>query len=179
LGAAALLFAFAQAININHGGTPGMSRYAVWLIPLAVAVLPKRRTIESTHELKRERLLWGAAIVSAIWSIAFFRPSLPDQSLVPTRLALYQWTHYPGLLNPVPEIFAERLRHQDGVNTLAATPDCEKVLIQSGQWPDPCRPQSAPWFCVDQGAHCYANRTARRDYRYVRVERRGGWRLIP
>ena len=42
LGAQAFfLFAFAQAPNANSGGTPGMSRYALWLLPLAVLLLDR------------------------------------------------------------------------------------------------------------------------------------------
>jgi len=34
--AAWLAFVAATAGNVNHGGTPGLSRYATWFIPLAI-----------------------------------------------------------------------------------------------------------------------------------------------
>ena len=94
----------------------------------------------------------------------------------PTRLAMLQWTRFPGWQNPVPEVFAERLRGQDAVNELAGTPGCEKVLIQAGTWPHLCVPQPSPDACMQANAWCYGNRTSA-GYDFVQVPRRGGYRL--
>ena len=169
LAGAVFLFSFAQTMNVNHGGTPTMSRYALWLIPLVMPFLPGRSIEGSRHSL--EWIFTGCAIGSAMLSLMWFRPSLPEDSVTPTRVAMYQWTHYPGLLNPVPEIFAERLRHQDGVNLLAATPGCEKVLLKGGVWPDPCAPVEIPGWCKGPDVLCYANRAAG-GYAFVTALRR-------
>ena len=39
VGGVGLLFAFSQAINVNSGGTPGPSRYALWFVPLGLPLL--------------------------------------------------------------------------------------------------------------------------------------------
>jgi len=165
------LFAFGQAVNLNHGGTPGMSRYALWLIPLIIPLL----RAPALRVGRRRDLMAVVAIVSAGWSAAFFRPGLPEQYLHP-RLASFLWDRYPTLHNPLPEIFAERLRHREPVNTLAATPSCSKALLLGGQWPTPCSPQAIPSACAQPGALCYANR-ASSGYHFVRVSRRGGVRF--
>jgi hypothetical protein len=167
------LFSFTQAVNINHGGTPSMSRYALWLLPLAFPVLPH------AGDRLGPRVSWamGAAVaVSVFWSVLFFYPQRPEGHLQPTPLAHWQWTRFPGWQNPVPEIFAERLRGRDAVNELAATPGCEKVLIQAGVWPEPCPPQPTPPRCRQPDASCYANRADGR-YEFVQVPRRGGYTI--
>ena len=167
------LFAFAQAPNVNSGGTPGMSRYALWLIPpfaFAISLFrfpPWRRAVFT-----------GMVVLSAGWSVVCFRPTAPENYLEPTPLAFYVWSHYPAAENPLPEIFAERLRHRDGVNTLASTPNCAKALLQDGVWPDPCEPVGElPVECRIQGTLCYANRRTDGSYAFVPTSRRGGINL--
>jgi hypothetical protein len=167
------LFSFTQAININHGGTPSMSRYALWLVPLTLVWMPERA---GTTDPRPQRLLLALTAASIAWNVAFFHPRLPEGHLRPTRLASFQWTRFPAWQNPVPEIFAERLRGRDAVNELAATAGCEKVLIQAGTWPHPCPAQPMPPACAQPDVWCYGNRT-RDGYEYVQVPRRGGYRL--
>ena len=171
---AVFLFAFAQAPNVNSGGTPGLSRYALWLVPPSVLLI-------AGLELPGWRRTALAVLVglSAAWNVAAFFPAVPEAYLDPTRLAMSVWTRYPSFENPLPEIFAERLRHRDGVNTLAATPDCSKILIQGGAWPPSCASSiAAPPGCLVDGALCYANRTRDGSYAFVRTSRRGGIRLM-
>lgn len=168
-----LLAAFAQTMNVNHGATPGMSRYGLWLIPLAVPLIDS--TLRQTAPFHR-RLMIGAIVASAAWNVIAFAPARGEGFLEPTRLALYQWHYYPGAIDPLPEIFAERLRHQESVNTFAAVDTCAKALLQSGQWPAPCSPRPVPDVCRPEGVHCYANRT-NVGYDFRVVTRRGGMRL--
>jgi hypothetical protein len=176
LGAAAIfLVAFGQTENLNHGATPSMSRYALWLIPLAVPWLASDAP-GATIRRWTERLVVAVSVSGAIWSAVYFQPSRPERYLEPTRLAAFIWERYPGLNNPPPEIFAERLRHQEPANTLAATPSCSKALLTSGQWPSPCSPAPVPPQCQGPGVMCYANRTPS-GYDFVTTSRRGGYRL--
>jgi hypothetical protein len=167
---ALFLCAFAQAPNVNSGGTPSLSRYALWLIPPLVPLFP------GTGSRKRPGAALPALVgLSAIWTAVYFRPAIPESYLEPTRVALRVWSTYPSLENPLPEIFAERLRHRDGVNTLAATPNCAKVLVQDGVWPQPCAaPRVPPVECDSEGELCYANRKADGSYAFVPTSRRGG-----
>lgn len=167
---ALFLCAFAQAPNVNSGGTPSLSRYALWLIPPVAALLPGARS--RTGLAAALPALVG---LSAIWTAVYFRPSIPESYLEPTRTALTVWSAHPSWENPLPEIFAERLRHRDGANTLAATPNCAKVLIQDGVWPQPCTaPSVSATACDGEGALCYANRRDDGTYAFVPTSRRGG-----
>jgi hypothetical protein len=160
LSCACLLAVFGRVGNLNHGATPGISRYGLWLIPLAIPFLRDYR-IGSVSKW----CLGVAAIAGVVWSIAFYRPSLPESYDHPSRAALWIWTHYPSVNNPVPEIFAERLLHQEDIRPIAATPGCEKVLTYNGHWPDRC-PVVLPAQCFL--GTCYANR--RRDGTYGFVQ---------
>jgi hypothetical protein len=170
------LFAFAQAPNANSGGTPGMSRYALWLVPPLVLLIDRHRVLE--HGKRVMPALTALTMLSVLWSLALFNPLRPQSYLSPTPLAAWVWRGHPGLENPLPEIFAERLRHQDGVNPIASTADCEKALLQEGRWPDPCgSAQPLPEACQSEGALCYANRHADGSYAFVPTSRRGGVRV--
>ena len=68
---AVFLVTFAQSTNINSGATPGMSRYGVWLIPLAIPVF------ERAGDLVRGRprqALAAVALSSCVWSMVAFQP---------------------------------------------------------------------------------------------------------
>ena len=163
------LTAFAQAENVNSGGTPGMARYALWLMPPALLLLHGR-----PQSLAGRSAGAIATALSVACALIWFRPTLPESYLFPTRTALYVWENYPGLENPLPEIFAERLRHADNVNTLASTPTCAKALLQSGQWPADCPRVETVEACRAEGALCYANRQRDGTYVFVKTSRRGG-----
>jgi hypothetical protein len=96
-----------------------------------------------------------------VWA---FHPARAEAADQPTRLASFLWTRYPSIDNPLPEIFAERLRGLDENWLPVATPGCEKVLLpgrggRDSVWPMPCAPVSVPARCQVAGATCYANRT--------------------
>jgi hypothetical protein len=160
------LLSFAQITNVNHGGTPGMSRYTVWLIPLAIPLLQ-----EADAAFSQKLRLWLApvAMASLIWSLFVFHPEQPDNYSQPTKLAAFLWKHHPSLNNPLPEIFFERVSHIDPPVFPIATATCSKVLLVEGLWPTRCQPEGAvPFDCMDPGALCYANRTAH-GYEFVEV----------
>lgn len=154
-----LLFAAAQAGNVNHGGTPGMSRYALWLFAalLPAAAVSARRV--------QDHAAAAAAVVgiTAVMTWAAFRPVFDDgRALRPTILASAVWAHWPGLDNPVPEVFAERTSGWDGAPPVPATDvQCRKVLtVGTGTealFPFPCEPLRAPDACTHAGALGYAN----------------------
>jgi hypothetical protein len=165
--AAWLAFVAAMATNVNHGGTPGLSRYAAWFIPLAIPLFQ-----EIEHVMGR-RVAWMAlpAVVSAALGVWAFHPARAEAADRPTRLASFLWTSYPSIDNPLPEIFVERLRGLDENWLPVATPGCEKVLLpgrggRDSVWPMPCAPAPVPARCQVAGATCYANRT-RTGYEFV------------
>jgi hypothetical protein len=164
LSAVWLLFVFSQMINMNHGGTPGMSRYALWLIPLAIPFLDRDGAPDA-----RTWLRVTVAAAAAAWSVWLFRPAAPEHYLEPSAAAKYVWTRYPALDNPVPEIFVERMRHAELFRLTAATPDCSKVLLWHGEWPAVCPARPTPDWCAP--GSCYANRGRDGEYRFTAVAR--------
>jgi hypothetical protein len=158
--AAWLAFVAATATNVNHGGTPGLSRYATWFIPLAVPLF------QELDRVLGRRVAWMAvpALASAALGVWAFNPARAEAADRPTRLASFLWTRYPSFDNPLPEIFAERLGGLDGNWLPVATPGCEKILLpgrggRDSVWPMPCAPVTPPARCQQPGATCYANRT--------------------
>jgi len=180
-----LAFVAATAANVNHGGTPGLSRYATSFIPLAIPLFLK------ADQLFGRRIAWMVlpAVASAALGVWTFHPARAEAVDRPTRLASFLWTRHPSIDNPLPEIFAERLRGLDENWLPVATPGCEKVLLpgrggRDSVWPMPCVPVSPPARCQEPGATCYANRT-KTGYEFVsprvsapqafRLDRRRTW----
>jgi hypothetical protein len=162
VGMAIVLLAATQTPNVNHGGTPGMSRYGVWLVGLMVPLVVRGDRVVSA----RWRVAYtGIVILSVLYAAYMFRPGLGDAGTLPspTRLAQFVWTETPWLDNPLPEVFAERVAHVDGsVFVPVATDGCEKALVigtgTSVRWPPNCAPVMPPEECVQNGVLCYVNR---------------------
>jgi hypothetical protein len=177
--AVVFLLSFAQSTNINSGATPGMSRYGVWLIPLAIPILQQAGVVVPARRL---RWLAPVALASCLWCAVAFQPRLPERSGTPSRTASVIWARWPSADNPLTEVFAERLSYAEPGLAPIATPGCTKVLLIDGKWPVPCRPEPAPRWCAAAGALCYANRDGP-GYRFVRAaypagsgfERRRTW----
>jgi hypothetical protein len=149
-----MLAADAQSVNLNHGATPGMNRWTLWLTPWLLL-------IGGPVAHRRARALAALAALQVLWSVWFFRPSVPEVYRYPTMTASWLWTHAPGWYSPAPEIFAERVSHREPAVLPVAWPGCTKVLIVDGQWPEPCVPTApAPASCLGTGRLCYATPSA-------------------
>jgi hypothetical protein len=160
LAAAGLfLVSFSLTNNYNHGATPSMSRYALWLIPLAVPFLRQVREIAPPAAISWP--LSALAIGSCLWSLAMFHPERSESRPV-TWLANWLWTNHPSLDRPLPEVFVERLRGADREWWLPVpTLGCTKILLNGRGdqpvWPIPCFPTALPPECRERTAFCYAN----------------------
>jgi hypothetical protein len=166
-GACIFLVSFAQTPNFNHGGTPGVSRYTLWLIPLAIPILQRASDAPSPFS---QRGFVSLALASCLWCIVAFHPSLPERYKAPSRAASAIWERWPSLDNPLPEIFSERQSGNEPGLLPVATSGCTKVLLVGGTWPVPCFPQTVPADCGSPGTLCYANRRER-GYAFVAVAR--------
>ncbi|ODS53274.1 MAG: hypothetical protein ABS36_15255 [Acidobacteria bacterium SCN 69-37] len=158
--AAVFLYAFAQTSNPHHGGTPSLTRYALWFIPLSLAVWMPWRQVSGRLG---QRVLAVAAVVSAFGSLIAFHPGVPQNAREPTRLASWLWTQHAAWNNPLPEVFAETLAHVEGTRVPMTSAGCAKILLASrgaGEpvWPIPCLPAPLPPQCQVTGTLCYANR---------------------
>ncbi len=165
------LTSFAQTGNMHHGATPGMSRYALWLVPLGIPLLREFREVAG----RRLQLLVAAfALPSALISTFVFHPQHPDNYREPTWLANWMWTRHPARTNPMPEIFVDVLDPTGREQLPLAAPGCAKMLLigrgdDQGMWPIPCYPAEIPPHCRQPNALCYAN-LARGKYQFVPTE---------
>ena len=158
---AAFLVSFTQTSNLHHGATPGMSRYALWLIPLGI---PSLRLAWDLGGAVFHRSVWTAAVVSAATMTFAFHPRIDEYTAEPSPLARWLWTRHPGWNNPLPEVFVE-IMNGPGERRFVpvATTQCGKVLTvgrnDGSAFPIPCYPPVMPPECRAAGALCYANRT--------------------
>lgn len=156
LTAIALLTIVSQQPNMNQGGNPDVSRYAVWLLPLALPWL-----LDADHSRRRSTRLLGASLlaVCVAWTAVTFLPTRPESYRYPTALATWLWTRHPSWTMPRAEAFGERTSHREPAIVPTATRGCEKVLLFEGRWPANCPPStSPPPACEAPGAYCYADR---------------------
>jgi hypothetical protein len=167
-----LLVAFSQPGNINHGGTRGMSRYALWLAPFAIPALARPWAAGDKARLALAAL--GA--LSLVSAFQDYLPSRPERYLEPTPLARWLWTRHPRFDRPLPEVFAERAWGYPPLGSVpAGLPGCQMALVRGddsplGRWPLPCAPAEKPAWCRQAGVLCYAQADAG-GYRFQRAPR--------
>jgi hypothetical protein len=167
---ALFLYAAARTNNTHHGATPSLSRYALWLLPLAI---PFFAAVRNQGGALARTALGALAVVSTATSVFAFHPAVTQNTREPTWLATWIWTHHPTRHNPLPEVFSATHLHVEGTTTPVATAKCEKILLavptgDAGAWPVPCYPADVPLHCLVPDAICYANRVGNA-YRFVRA----------
>jgi hypothetical protein len=161
------LVSFAMNGNMHNAGTPGMSRYGLWFIPLT---LPWLAELNAVGGGLSRALVLAAAVPSVAVSTFVFHPAQHDNYRQPTMLAHVLWTRHPNWNNPLPEVFVDSQIGRVEGDVPSATEHCEKILLvgrgSQGMWPRPCFPAVVPDSCRAPGVYCYANRTAN-GYRFV------------
>jgi hypothetical protein len=156
-----LLAGYAQSVNLNHGATPGINRWTMWLMPwlLLIVAASGQATLggEASAGRARRAIVPLVATLHVAWGIWFFRPGLPEVYRYPSALAAWLWTHAPSWYAPAPEIFAERVSHREPPVLPVAWPGCTIVLLIDGQWPASCLPTAdPPAVCREPDGLCYA-----------------------
>ena len=73
LMALVFLISFSQTPNFNAGGTRRLTRYALWLLPLAIPLL---LLAQDTFGARLRRWLIPAAVASCALSLLMFAPKL-------------------------------------------------------------------------------------------------------
>lgn len=100
--------------NWNHGQTV-FSRYAYWLsIPIIFGFVASLKALPRRWETG----LGATVIIIQLMTLAYYGiwgKNARSDYLDFKPIARYVFLHYPELYNPVPEIFIERLRHQEGM----------------------------------------------------------------
>jgi hypothetical protein len=130
------LFVFAQTTNVNSGGTVHVSRYVLWLIPLALPAIDitTRPLLSYAPGLS----LFAAMFVFAVY-LGYFQPDQPERYVEHSPQATWLLTRFPTLYHPLPEVFVERTLHIDGgPNVSAADPACRLILLVKARPEQPC-----------------------------------------
>jgi hypothetical protein len=164
------MFGFSQTTHFNSGGQ-GPSRYALWLIPLAIPLMGLAARTWGRRIRAAVALMTAVSCVSA-WQL--YQPQTYEGLyLYPTQIASLVWNYLPALDNPIPEIFYDRNAHQEGQITSftsVGTPSCTKVLLVGGQPAAGCSISGPlPAACSASSDFCYANLVGTR-YDYVSVD---------
>lgn len=156
----ALVIVLSRPLNLNHGGSPGISRYALWLL---ACLWPLVADGAWRIEQRRPWLMTAALMLVVAMSWYSFRPEAVDRGGgTPSMGATAIWTRWPGFEDPLPEVFAERVSGVDGEPPVPiALTRCGKMLIRgdgrNSWWPFPCEPRRAPAECTTLNALCYVN----------------------
>lgn len=102
------LYAQSSTVNLNSGGSPDVSRYSLWYIPM---FLPMIRIIIDElggwNRIARSAVL-GLALAVGIFNIFAYNPVRPEDNRKPTKLSYLIQKYAPYAYNPPSEIFAER-----------------------------------------------------------------------
>ena len=130
------LFVFAQTTNVNSGGTIYVSRYALWLIPLALpAMAMSSRYLDARVP---GMMLIGALALFATY-LSYFHPNQGERYVEHSPQAAWLMTHAPAAYRPLPEVFVERELHIDGgPRVSAADPVCQLMFILAAHSEQPC-----------------------------------------
>jgi hypothetical protein len=149
-----LLVVWSQNPNMNHGGTPGVNR---WVLSLLAVALPWIGPVYLALGTVGRSMAAATVLIVAGWSAFQHVPSRPEQYLRPAGLAETVWQ--AGWLDVTPaEVFAERSQHREPPSVPMAVGGCDVVLVSELQWPLQCVPVDAvfPAACHRAGSMCYA-----------------------
>lgn len=133
------LFAQSSTENLNSGATSGLSRYALWYIPLFFPFLLKIITaLDFICLTKVKRYSLYVFIIGCLFfNLLYYRPTLPENYIKPTLVSYWIQKILPSIYNPPIEVFAERFSNRPAempglINQQVLAiigPDCRKILI--------------------------------------------------
>jgi hypothetical protein len=132
-----LLWSQSRTLNLNHGGTYRISRYALWFLYVFFLMIWQiglwlRRTGSSTR-----RVWLGVTAVVGVTIIFSYWPTRPERYLDPTWASRLLYDRCPGIYDPMPEIFTERYRRWEEnlpENVWAVSnPSGNKILVRRGR----------------------------------------------
>lgn len=127
----ASIYSHASTENLNSGATPGLSRYALWYIPLiypaALAVTAAILHLTGFRRVALGSIVWTGVLAGLILTLSTRWESYTSPSFS-SRLVQ---TYTPWLYTPPAEIFAERYSGLgEAILPLAVVgPDCRKTLL--------------------------------------------------
>ncbi|MDD8026138.1 MAG: hypothetical protein PHI34_06480 [Acidobacteriota bacterium] len=128
-----LLWIQSSTGNMNHGATVHITRYAVWY--LGFFFLAAARLLSGLRRRPSARAAAGLGLagVLGLVSVVTFPPSRPEIYVAPTAFSTRLYADEPSLYNPLPEIFFERMRGEEGAPPkrvwAVSNPSGSKILI--------------------------------------------------
>lgn len=132
-----LLWSQSRSMNLNHGGTYLISRYALWYLyifflmlwQLGLALRKSARAVKWTW--------FAAGALAGCFALIQFWPTRPEEYLRPTPASLWLYSRFPAAYDPMPEIFTERYRRSEEDLPEAAwavsNPTGSKILVRRGR----------------------------------------------
>lgn len=132
------LVAHASTLNINSGGTTGVSRYGLWYIPLFVPIV---LWLLKLGTIRARRLIIGVIVILSIPNIYQNHPGVREQYTSPSFTSMIIQTYIPRLYDPPAEIFGERYSGVGEAFSMHGSfpvmgPDCSKLLVPNGRVSD-------------------------------------------
>jgi hypothetical protein len=131
------LFVFAQTTNVNSGGTVHVSRYALWLLPLALPTVAV-----ATHVIDDRApgvtLVAGMMLFGAY--LGYFWPDQPERYVEHSPQSAWVLSNVTDIYRPLPEVFVERTLGIDGgIHASAADSGCRLILLVAASPDVSCR----------------------------------------
>ena len=135
--AAVNLIAQSSTTTINSGATPGLSRYALWYIPLFFPLALQSVTWLSSRALPVKVLSVATVVAYVVLNAWVYDPRSGEDYTHPTSVSKFVQTYLPGLYNPPVEVFMGRFADPAETTTSRKTlailgPSCDKLLIIPG-----------------------------------------------
>ena len=149
-----LLLIWSQNPNANHGGTPGVNRWVLALLPLS---LPWTAGMYALCGRAVRRVLAATFLALGIYSAYWHLPYRPENYLNSTTTARTLWSR--GWLHLTPaEVFAERTAHTEGPALPISDQACGVTLVLDLQSPVSCVPPATefPAACRGVDGFCFA-----------------------
>jgi hypothetical protein len=132
-----LLWSQSRSLNLNHGGTRFISRYALWYLYVFFVILWQLGRSLQASDRRAKRAWFAAGVLAAAFALVEFWPSRPEEYLRPTPVSQWLYSRFPGVYDPMPEIFTERYRrieeHLPEDVWAVSNPTGSKILIRWGR----------------------------------------------
>jgi hypothetical protein len=132
-----LLWSQSRSLNLNHGGTCYISRYALWYLYVFFLMLWQLGLSLRPAGRAARRAGLAAGLLAGALGLVQFWPARPEEYLRPTPVSAWLYSRLPGLYDPMPEIFTERYRrieeHLPEDVWAVSHPSGNKILIRWGR----------------------------------------------
>jgi len=132
-----LLWSQSRSLNLNHGGTYLISRYALWYLYVFFLILWQLGLSFRKSGSDARRAWFAVGVLAGALALVQFWPSRPEEYLRPTSVSEWLYGRFPGAYDPMPEIFTERYRRiEENLPEdvwAVSNPSGSKILVRRGR----------------------------------------------